>query len=176
MFRAYPLELYNTAKLLEDENLNGVTFLYVASMNRICRGIVAILPTSEIDRLKGVASKSKDYRVSDKGVFVSRQGYPRWFTTDAGFSDPGEPVLVYVGASYFKHAEPEELHRQLAASGLQTDCVILCNEAGKDTVTPAEVSRLNRFARLMGLTSSPAASRGMTGPTALLRQPTETAL
>src|ERR1039457_7303174 len=31
MFRAYPLQLYNTAKRIEDEYLNGVTFLYSAT-------------------------------------------------------------------------------------------------------------------------------------------------
>jgi hypothetical protein len=160
MFRAYPLQLYNTAKLLEDENLSGVTFLYVASMHKICRGIVAILPEIEIIRMQGVARKAKDNRVSDKGVFVSRQGYPRWFTTAAFFSGPREPVLLYIGASYFKQAEPDELYRQLSASGLLTDCIILCNETGKETVTQIERSKLISFARLIGLPKSPAESDG----------------
>lgn len=149
MFRAYPLQLYNAAKLIEDNHLTGVTFLYVASLNKICRRIVAILPENEIERLKEMSAASKDARVSGKGVFVSRQGYPRWFMTAANLSGVGEPVLLYIGASYFKTAEPEELHRQLASSGLQTDCVILCNEEGKDTVTPLEVGKLKRFAQLL---------------------------
>lgn len=151
MFRAYPLQLYNTARLLESDYLNGVTLLYVASMNKICRRIVAILPEGEVDRLKKMARTSKDYQVSEKGIFVSRQGYPRWFTARVTDVNAGEPVLLYIGASYFKHAEPDELYRQLASSGLQTDCVILSTESGKDSVTPAEVSRLNRFARLIGI-------------------------
>jgi hypothetical protein len=150
MFRAYPLQLYNTAKLVEDNYLTGVTFLYVASLNKICRRIVAILPEHEIVRMKETARSSKDVRVSDKGVFVSRQGYPRWFTTGAGFSGVGEPVLLYIGASYFKNIEPGVLYNQLSSSGLKTDSVILCNEAGKDTVTPLETAKLKRFARLMG--------------------------
>src|SRR6185369_15888559 len=113
MFRAYPLQLYNTARLIEDNQLTDVTFLYVASLNKICRRIVAILPESEVGRMKELAIKSKDARVGDKGIFASRQGYPRWFTTAAGFSGIGEPALLYIGASYFKNAEPEELFRQL---------------------------------------------------------------
>jgi len=155
MFRAYPLQLYNTAKLLEDDYLNGTTFLYVASMNKICRRIVAILPESEVDRIGKMAGKSKDYRVSNKGVYVSRQGFPRWYMTGDKFAGVDEPALLYVGASYFKHAEPEELYRQLRASGLQTDCVILSNEAGKDSVTPKEVAKLNKFAQLIGNYAAP---------------------
>jgi hypothetical protein len=154
MFRAYPLQLYNTAKLLEDEHLNGVTLLYVASMNKIIRRIVAIMPEAEVGRLAVAARKTKDYRVSDKEVFVSRQAFPRRYSTGANFGGIAEPVLLYVGASYFKHAEPEELHRQLVQAGLQTDCVILCNEAGKDSVTAKEIAKLNVFARLIGISPS----------------------
>jgi hypothetical protein len=154
MFRAYPLQLYNTAKLLEDEHLSGVTLLYVASMNKIIRRIVAIMPKDEIGRLAVSARKSKDYRVSDKEVFVSRQAFPRWYSTGANFGGVAEPVLLYVGASYFKHAEPEELYRQLVKADLQTDCVILCNEVGKDTVSAKEVAKLKSFARLIGMSPS----------------------
>jgi hypothetical protein len=160
MFRAYPLELYNTARLLEDDSLNGMTFLYVATVNKISRKIVAIVPENEVDRMKEAARRAKDSRVSDKGVYISRQGFPRWFTTGANFADVGEPVLLYVGASYFKNAEPEELYRQLSSSGLQTDCVILCNETGKDSVTPDETTKLTRFARLIGMTTSVSGSGG----------------
>ena len=149
MFRAYPLQLYNTAKLFEDDYLNGLTFLYVASLNKIVRKIVAIVPESEVSRMKEAAGRVKNSRVSDKGVYITRQGFPRWFTTGANFSGVGEPVLLYIGASYFKTTEPEDLYRQLADSGLQTDSVILCNETGKDTVTAVEIAKLNRFARLM---------------------------
>ncbi len=158
MFRAYPLQLYNTAKLLEDEYLNGTTFLYVASLNKVIRKIVAIMPDSEVKRLGAMARKTKDFKVSDKGVYVTRQGFPRWYTTGANFADVGEPVLLYVGASYFKNAEPEDLFRHITKSGLSTDCVILSNEKGKDTVTPREVAKLNAFAQLVGVTPSSAVS------------------
>jgi hypothetical protein len=159
MFRAYPLQLYNTAKLLEDEHLSGVTLLYVASMNKIIRRIVAIMPEAEVGRLAVAARTAKDYRVSEKEVFVSRQAFPRWYSTGANFGGIAEPVLLYVGASYFKHADPEELYRQLVTAGLQTDCVILCNEKGKDTVSATEIAKLNVFARLIGISPSDQAQR-----------------
>jgi len=151
MYRAYPLQLYNTSRLFEDDYLNGVTFLYVASLNRIVRNIVAIVPESEVGRMKNAARRVKNSRVSDKGVYITRLAFPRWFTTGAKFEGAGEPALLYIGASYFRHAEPEELYRQLASSGLQTDCIVLCNEIGKDTITPKVVAKLNRFARLIGM-------------------------
>ena len=164
MFRAYPLQLYNTAKLLEDEHLSGVTLLYVASMNKIIRRIVAIMPENEVNRMKEAARKAKDFKITTKDVFVSRQGFPRWYMTAANFSATEEPPLLYIGASYFKTAEPEELFRQLSASGLKTDCVILCNETGKDTVTPREVAKLNTFARLVGVSPPEAVSDGSKRP------------
>jgi len=169
MFRAYPLQLYNTAKLIEDNHLTGVTFLYVAALNNICRRIVAIMPENEVGRMKEAARRAKDARASDRGLFFSRQGYPRWFMTAADFGGVGEPALLYIGASYFKAAEPEDLYRLLASSGLQTDCVILCKETGKDSVTLKEIAKLDRFARLMGIATAAAGADGMTMPVSQLR-------
>jgi hypothetical protein len=160
MFRAYPLELYNTARLLEEEHLNGITFLYVASMNRIIRRIVAVVPESEVERMRKLAPSVKDSQAGSKGVFLSRQGFPRWYTTGANFTGTGEPALLYVGASYFRNAQPEELYGQLSRAGLQTDCVILCREAGKSGVTAKESAKLDSFARLLGMTVPPAGGAG----------------
>ncbi len=151
LFRAYPLPLYNTAKLLEDDYLNGTTFLYVASMNKIIRKIVALLPDGEITRLADAARKTKYYSISDRGIFVSRQGVPRWYTSGSHFTSIDEPVLLYVGASYFKIYEPDDLYRQLVQSGQRTDSVILCNERGKESVTPREIAKLAEFGRLVGI-------------------------
>lgn len=164
MFRAYPLQLYNTARLLEEEHLSGMTLLYVASMNKIIRRIVAIMPEDEVARLAVSVRKSKDYRVNDKEVFVSRQAFPRWYSTGANFRGPAEPVLLYVGASYFKHATPEALYQQLENVGLQTDCVILCSEAGKDTVSSQEVAKLKVFARLIGMQPTASADNNAPSP------------
>ena len=170
MYRAYPLELYNTARLLEEEHLDGTTFLYVASMNKIIRKIVAVVPPSEVNRMRQLAPKVKDSGVSREGVFLSRQGFPRWYTSAANFTGSPEPVLLYVGASYFRGAEPEDLYRQLSSAGLRTDCVILCNEAGKESVTARETAKLRRFAGILGL----ALPADGTDGTALSRPRTQT--
>jgi hypothetical protein len=149
MFRAYPLPTFNVAHLLEDTALSDVTFLYIASLNKICRKIVAMLPESEVVRLGGLSRGSKDARVSDKGVFVSRQGFPRFFVDGAHFGGVREPVLLYIGASYFRTEEPETLYRQLNNSGLQVDCLILCKETGRDIVTAKELAKLDSFAKLI---------------------------
>lgn len=156
MYRGYPLSLYNTARLLEAEHLNGVTFLYVAMMNRLVRKIVAVVPQAEVERMRALVPGVKDSRSTPRGVFLSRQGFSRWYTTGANFSAPPEPVLLYVGASYFRYAEPEDLLRQLASSGLTTDCVMLCREVVKPGVGKVELEKLDRFARLLGM---PAADR-----------------
>lgn len=163
MFRAYPLQLYNTARLIEGTQLNATTFLYVATLKGICRQILAIVPEDEVARMQGVARTSKDAATGSQAVFISRQGFPRWFMTAAAFRGVGEPVLLYVGASYFKAAEPEELFRRLVAAGLHTDCIVLCTESANGAVTPAERVKLDRFARLVGL-SSPTAVQGGTAP------------
>jgi len=153
MFRAYPLQLFNTAKFFEDEQLNGTTFLYVASLSKVVRRIVAVLPEAEVARMKQMVGKVKDSRANDKGVYLSRQGFPRWFTTAANVASVKEPALLFVGASYFKSVGPEELYRQLRSSGLRSDCVILCKETGKAGVTPEEVAKLVQFAQLIGIST-----------------------
>lgn len=149
LFQVYPLQLYKPAALLE-ENIDGVTFLYIASLNSICRGIVALVPQSEVDRVTEQARKSKDYRVTERGLYLSREGFPRWFTTGPRFAGLPEPALIYVGASYFRFAEPEELYRQLSAAGLKSDSLLLSREAGKKEVTSREIAKLRRFAELVG--------------------------
>jgi hypothetical protein len=164
MFRAYPLELYNTARLLEEEHLDPVTFLYVASMNKIVRRIVAVVPGSEVERMRQLVPKVKDSRKNAQGVFLARQGFPRWYTTGANLGALGEPALVYVGASYFKYAEPEELFGQLQAAGVQSDCMLLSREVGKPSVGTGELARLERFARLLGVPAQGTAPGPVAGP------------
>ncbi len=159
--RPYPLSLVNPARFLEENNLNGATFLYIASLNRITRKIVALLPPGEISRMVGATKRGKDFQITSSGIDDSRQGFPRRFTTVDHFAGSGEPVLLYVGASCLRAVEPEELYRLLIKSGVTTDCVILCREKGKDSVSPVEVAKLHRFARLMGLRTL-SGSRGAT--------------
>lgn len=155
MYRAYPLQLYNTARLLEEQSLNGVTFLYVASMNGIVRKISAVVPEAELARMREQVPRVKDSRAEAAGVFLSRQGFPRWYTTGERFRADREPALVYVGASYFRSVQPEELLRQLTRAGLRTDCLVLCRETGREGVAAAQRERLERFARLVGAVPAP---------------------
>lgn len=159
MYRAYPLKLYNSAQLLEARHLDPVTFLYVASMNNMLRGVVAVLPEAEVERMRQLAPGVKDSRAGSRGVFLSRQGFPRRFCSGGNFGNfaaVSEPVLLYVGASYFRSAEPEELYRQLISAGLETDCVVLCRELQKREVGGGERAKLERFARLLGNSPPPA--------------------
>ncbi|MCM0080608.1 hypothetical protein L4X63_03290 [Geomonas sp. Red32] len=149
LYRDYPLRLYNTARRFEAEALDSTTFLYVAALDGIARGIVAVLPEEELARQREAARTSKDGRVDSRGVYLPREGYPRWFTTASLLAPPSEPVLLYVGASYFVKGDPDTLYRQLSAAGVRSDLVILCREEG-GTATAREAERLERFARLAG--------------------------
>jgi hypothetical protein len=165
LWRAYPLKLYNTARRLEEEHLDPVTFLYVASMNGLVRRIVALLPEAEVERLRRSGVQAKDFRASARGLYQSRQGFPRWYTTGAGLTPIEEPVLIYLGASYFGSDTPEHLWAQLKGAAIRTDCLLLSREAGNPLVGPAELAALERFARLAGVTGAAQdGSRGAEGP------------
>lgn len=150
MYRAYPLELFNTAQVFEKENLDRLSFLYVAALNGIARSILAVLPEEEFARQRQAALKAKDGRSAAGEVYFPREGYPRRFTTAAAFRAPAEPVLLYVGASYFLKGDAQGLYRQLSAAGLKTDCVVLCAETETPGLGPRETGELARFAGLIG--------------------------
>lgn len=167
MSRPYPLELYKIADLLERRRLNERNFLFVAASNGIARRIVALLPEKEFAELKEAALTSKTSKVSATEVYQTHQGFPRWYTTGAGFRGEREPVLLYVSASYFREAEPEVLFQQLVAAHLTCDSIVLSR--GADPAgSPREQERLDRFARLVGLPVSaavgPAAAANLTAP------------
>jgi len=152
MYRAYPLELFNTAQVFERDSLDRLSFLYVAALNGIARSIVAVLPEEEFARQRQAALKAKDRRITDGEVYFPREGYPRRFSTAARLRAPGEPVLLYVGASYFSSGTAEELYRQLGAAGLRSDCVVLCAETENRELGPRVAAELNHLARMLGAT------------------------
>jgi hypothetical protein len=80
------------------------------------------------------------------------------FTTAAGFRSGNEPVILFVSATYFKEDEPEHLLQRLKASGLTTDCIVLCRETADESMSDRERSKLVMFANLLGL-ENPAKSR-----------------
>jgi len=149
--RAYPLKLYHIPTEMETKGLNDSNFLYVAALNGIARGIVAILSPEGFRQMTEMARQANNKRITPTEVYLTHQGFPRWFTTAEHFKGPGEPLLVYVSATYFRNAEPELLLQQLRASGITTDCIVLCEVAGNDRVTALERERLLRFARLIGV-------------------------
>jgi hypothetical protein len=151
MSRRYPLQLYKIADLLEQTRLNERNFLFVAAVNGITRRIVAILPQQGFDEMKEMAHSAKNSRIGTDEIYVTHQGFPRWYTTGTAFKGEQEPVLLYISASYFRDAEPEDLFRQLTAAKLRTDCIILCLGKGDDKITKRESDRLARFASRIGM-------------------------
>jgi hypothetical protein len=149
--RPYPLELYQIALYEEQRGVTSGNFLYVAALNGIARRIIAILPQSGFDERLNAARSAKEKKISEYEIYLPHQGFPRWFTTAAHFSGAQEPALLYINASYFRTAEPGELYRQLKASGLMTDFIILCKGADNSGVTRAELERLYQFSRLIGM-------------------------
>ena len=150
MSRRYPLQLYKIADLLEQTRLNERNFLFVAAVNGITRRIVAILPQQGFNEMKETALSAKNSRIGTGEIYVTHQGFPRWYTTGTAFKGEQEPVLLYISASYFRDAQPEDLFRQLMAAKLRSDCIILCRCKGDDRITKQETDRLGRFANLLG--------------------------
>lgn len=162
--RAYPLKLYHIPTVMEEKGLNDSNFLYVAALNGIAREIVAILSPEGFRQMTEMARQANNKRITPTEVYLTHQGFPRWFTTGEHFRGPGEPLLVYVSASYFKNAEPELLLQQLRASGIRTDCIVLCEVAENDRVTALEREKLHRFARLLGMAADRAEQSSVTMP------------
>ncbi|KAF0220986.1 MAG: hypothetical protein FD174_699 [Geobacteraceae bacterium] len=160
--RPYPLRLYHIPTTFEREKLSPANFLYVAALNGITRRVVAILSQPGYDDMAAMAQRATEARIGAGELYLPHQGFPRWFTTLARFRGEKEPVLLYVNASYFRTVEPEDLYRQLKASGVATDAVILCRGGEDNRLTNLERAKLERFARLIGIPAakndSPAAA------------------
>lgn len=156
--RTYPLKLFKIADHMERDRLNERNFLFVAAVNGITRRIVAILSPGGFDEMKEMARTARNSRIARGEIYMTHQGFPRWYTTADAFKGEQEPVLLYVDASYFRDIEPEELFRYLTAAKLRTDSVILCRGRKSDRSTEQESGRLVRFARLLGITVDTTAS------------------
>lgn len=150
LYRGYPLKLYNLAEKQTREDLDAENFLYIAELNGITREITAILSPGGFAELAAAARTARNVRFGPHGIFLTHQGFPRTFTTAAKFRAGPEPVLLYVGATAFRELEPTELYRRLLQSGLTTDCIVLCLMEGDPAVSPAERTKLARFAQLLG--------------------------
>jgi hypothetical protein len=151
--RPYPLTLYRIPEVQEEQRLNARTFLYLAALNGIARRIVAILDESGYAEMREVAGAAKNSRLGAREVYLTHEGFPRFFTTAGGFRASEEPVLFYLDASYFQTGDPDELYRRLTAGGIKSDCVVLCANRGDGTVGERGRQGLARFARLIGLST-----------------------
>lgn len=154
--RNYPLALFTYGRALEEQRLDRRSFLYIATVTGIVREMGIVLPETIYRHLAEQARAAKNARFLDGAVSLTYHGLPRTFMTLAHLRAPFEPPLVYVGASFFRDHRPAELLAALTASGVRTDCLILCRMAGDERVTPEERERLTVFARLLGM----AAGRG----------------
>ena len=156
--RTYPLKLFKIADHMERDRLNERNFLFVAAVNGITRRIVAILSPRGFYEMKEMVQTARNSRIASGEIYMTHQGFSRWYTTADAFKGEQEPVLLYVDASYFRDTEPEEFFRHLTAAKLRTDSVILCRGRKSDRITDRESDRLVRFARLLGMAVDTTAS------------------
>ncbi len=150
MYRRYPLSLYRIPSVMEENYLTSDNYLYVAALNGITRRVVALLPAQGYAEMTHAAHSAKNSRIEPDSVYLTHQGFPRWFTTGGYLRHEHEPVLLYVEAAYFLEEEPEHLYRMLLDAGIRTDSLILCRGKGDIRITPREIGRLERFATLAG--------------------------
>lgn len=149
--RNYPLALFNYGTALEEQRLDRQSFLYVATVTGIVREMGIVLPEAIHRHLAEQARSAKNARFLDGAVSLTYHGLPRTFMTLRQLRAPAEPVLVYVGVSFFRVHTPEELRAALTNAGVRTDSLVLCRMAGDERVTPEERERLAAFAQMIGM-------------------------
>lgn len=151
IYRPYPLPLYNLPREREREFLNDGNFLFMAALNGFVRRVDAVLTPSGFAEIDAQARKARNVSFGDGRIFLTHNGFPRMFATVATVRSPGEPVLLYVGASYFREGDAASLVQALNGIGLRTDLVILCAEETDSSLPPTARMELLRFADLAGL-------------------------
>ena len=151
LYRPYPLRLFNPSVEKERKFLDDDNFLYMASITGLARQVTAVLSERGYEDITRQAEKAKDVIMHRGDVRLPHYGFPRLFTTAAGLRGPGEPVILFVSASYFRDNEPKDLFRTLSASGIIADYVGLCRERQDDSVSDREREKLVRFAQIMDM-------------------------
>ena len=146
---AYPIKTYRIADRIESHFLEARTFLYLASLQGVARRIVAVLSPEDFARERELALRAKNARVDEDTVYLTHQGFPRWFASLAGLPPQDEPVLLYVAASAFRSYRPGQLLGALRAKGIRSDAAVLCTLAGEPGVTERERLDLHEFAGLL---------------------------
>lgn len=145
----YPLALYRIADRIERSELDDSTFLYVASLKGVARRIVAVLSPEQFAEARQAALHAKNASVGDELVYLTHQGFPRWFAPLPQLPRQEEPVLLYVAASTFKSSSPLQLIEALRRAEFRSDFVLLCSEQGREGVGEPERRALREFAALL---------------------------
>lgn len=151
LYRPYPLPLYNLPREREREFLNDGNFLFMAALNGIARRVDAVLTPAGFAEIDIQARQARNATFDDGRTLLTHNGFPRVFSTAATVRSPGEPVLLYVGASYFRAGDAARLVQALNGIGLRADLVILCEEENDASLPSAARMELLRFAELAGL-------------------------
>lgn len=154
MTRKYPLILNNIPETMEQRGVTSSNFLYIAALNGIARRVVAVLPKRGFDEMAEMARGAKNSKISSDTIYLTHQGFPRWFTTEEHLIQESEPVLLYIEASYFREEEPEKLFDKLVKSRITLDSLVLCTGSDDSSVTGRETEKMQRFAKLAGIGSN----------------------
>lgn len=152
--RQYPLDLFTYARALEEQRLDRTSFLYIATVTGIARGLEVVIPDRIYRHLAEQARSTKNASFSGEGVKLTYNGLPRTFMMLNHLRTPPEPVLVYVEASFFREHTPEALLNALARVQIRSDCLVLCRMTNDERVSAGERARLAAFAKAVGMPES----------------------
>lgn len=125
-------------------------FLRVAMNTGIAREIVHLLPRFEFDEQFSNATNKSEATAANGIINAPYFGSPRTITTLPLSKPPKEPVLLFINASIFRDYTPEELHKQLVASGINADAIIYCRSLDDKQISDEERARLRDFELMMG--------------------------
>jgi hypothetical protein len=143
-----PLRVTNLAagleKLLSPEN-----FLCLAVKTGIAREIIHLVPDEEYPARLASVREVEGAMLKGDAIMAPYIGTPRRITTLRRFKRGGEPVLLYLNASYFRYSTPEDVLAQLRKSSVSIDAAVLCLSDRDPAVSPEERDRLRRFALLL---------------------------
>ncbi|MDP2166928.1 MAG: hypothetical protein Q8J64_01200 [Thermodesulfovibrionales bacterium] len=145
---SFPVTVHNLPAEAE-KGLNAKNFLFAAMKTGVAREVISILP-------EAVFREKQDYTGAEEGVRVLKGrievpffGSPRTITAMPYFKSPGEPVLLFINASFFRGHEPEEVFRGLVNTALTADYVVLCRSFDDPEVGDADRERLRSFEMLL---------------------------
>ncbi|HEY6838576.1 MAG TPA: hypothetical protein VI389_07535 [Geobacteraceae bacterium] len=144
---SFPVRVDNLSRMAQRE-LATENFLYIAMRSGIARELIQVVPQAEM-AAKIAAAVEEGVMPRHGTLSLPVMGAPRTITPPDSFANPGEAVLLYVNASYFRDAESGELVRLLAERGVVTDCVVLAASSGDGEVGDRERQRLQEFRRLL---------------------------